>query len=496
MSASAQDMRQRLQRWPLVAQPSNRGISLLQDGRLLNAYAEQDLMTGEWQVQKRPGYALSTTLGAGAQNGRGIYTWATQALPAVPHLYTVVGNGLTASLYLDGSVTGAAGGLTDTGGNWSWTETQPVTGTRYLVFASTTTVYYSPGTGFTAATLPAGRGTNIVGLAYLDGTVYAMDEKCQIWGSNLDDPTTWSSLNVITAKKVPGAGVGLVKQLSYVIALKSASMEVFYDNQNPTGSPLTQIDGATNSFGCSNRDSIQTLDDILFYMSSNGGTSGLTASPKIIRVDNLIPSVVSTPPVERLIDSWQSVGTIYSWVFKHLGHRFYAVSNSSSGGTGLTLVFDIDQKLWYQWTDPSGNWLQIAGVAIDSSYNHVMMPVSGISGLPINFVDGDFKYPTDNGSIIPVDIYTPNTDFGTRRRKTLYRMYIRSDQTPGSILQVRHSDNDYATWSSWRYMDLNRKTPYMDNEGTFTKRAYNFRHARATAFRIRSADLQMELGTI
>lgn len=500
MSATAADMRAALKKWPLVVQASNRSESFLTDARLVNCIAEQDPNTGEWNVQKRIGMGLPTTLTgglAGLISCRGMYSIITQQPYPSPNLYTIVGNGTNASLLLNGATTGTVGGLTDTSSPWSFTETQPASGTRYLIFASLTNLYYSPGTGWTLATLQAGRGSFIVGTAYLDGTIYYMDEKCQIWGSALDDPTaTWSTLNLIIAKKVPGAGVGLVKQLQYIIALKSASMEVFADAANATGSPLSQVDAATNSYGCCDRNTIQIMDDILFYMSSNGGTTGTTASPKIIRVDNLVPTVVSNPAIEKLIDTWQSAGNTYSWVFKHLGHRLYGISNATVLGTGLTLVYDIDEKLWYQWSDANGNWWPVFGMAIDSSYRHVLTAVNGSGGVSQVVFDQAETYPTDNGSLVPVDIYTPNVDFETRRRKTLHRMYIRADQTPGSILYIRRSNNDYKTWSNFRKLDLSKSTPYIDDEGTFTKRAYHFRHFAPTAFRIRSADLQMEIGTI
>lgn len=483
---------QKPQRWPLVTQANNRSESYLKDARIVNAFAEQDPNTGEFQVQKRIGYTLSATLINGGLT-RGAYTWFDTPSPqTAPDGYAVVGNGSNASLFKNGSVIGSSLGLTDASGNWSWSETQPAgSGTRLLTFAGTglgggASIYYSDGTTWTQANLSSlsARGNFIVGLAYLDGTTYFMDEYCQIFGSNLDDPSTWNALNVITAKKSPGIGIGLVKQLQYVVALKTSSMEVFYDGANPTGSPLTQIDGATNSFGCADRQSIRVIDDVLIYLTSN-----FTASPQVVRVDNLVPTIISPPAIERLIDQWQASGSTYSWVFKHGGHRFYGLTNST---LKLTIVYDIDQKFWYQWTDPLGSYFPVYDTLINSTFQHQLLDLSG----KIYVFEGDYSQPTDNGMIAPVDIYTPNTDFETRRRKTLHRMYIRSDQTPGSTLYIRRSDDDYQNFSNFRKVDLSKKTPYIDQEGTFVKRAYHFRHSAATAFRLRSADLQMDIGTI
>src|SRR6266404_270424 len=356
MNASAQWM-QSPKRWPLVGQPSNRSESPSKDARMVNCFAEMDPVTNEYWVQKRVGFAFNSNLLPNGL-GRGAYTWyLTGSLTPTPSAWAVVGNGTNASLFKNGALTGTTLGLVDSPGIWAWTETQPVSGNPNLIFASPgpgafANLYYVAGVGgWTQATLPVARGFYIVGLAYLDGTIYFMDELCQIFGSNLEDPTTWSSLNVIPAKKIPGTGVALVKQLSYLLALKSNSMEVFYDAANPTGSPLKQIDGATSPFGCISHDTVQVIDGVVLYVTSNQ-----TSSPQVVRVDNLAPTIVSTPPVERMLDQLLARGgASYSWVFKHGGHRFYGIS---SAALNLTQVYDIDQKLWYQWTDSNGDWFK------------------------------------------------------------------------------------------------------------------------------------------
>lgn len=502
MSATARDVQNQMvripKRWPLVQQPSNREDDYFKDARLVNAFAEQDPETGEWWVQKRIGYALNyNTVVNGL--GRGMYTWFhTPSLAPVPEAYAVVGNGSTANIYKNGVVV-SGGSFNDSAGNWSFTETQPPSssGTRYLIFTAPNAnsgLYYTNGTTWNQATLPAGRGSFIAGVCYLDGTIYFMDEFCNIWGSNINDPTTWSALNNIAAQSIPGIGVCLVKQLTYVIALKTASMEVFFDNANATGSPLNGVPGAVNDYGCADRNTVQVLDGILFYITMNR-----SGAPQVVRVDNLAPTIISTSAVDRLISAWIQTGTTYSFAFKFGGHRYYGISNNAISGVGITMVYDIDQKLWYQWTNtPAGSpfnplFFPMCGTALGTGgLSQFLHPTNG----NVYTFGGDYDFPTDNGNIATVDIYTPTTDFGTRRLKTLHRMYLNTDIQPGSVLQVRHSDDDFQHWSNFRTRDLSKKDPYLDDEGTFIRRAYHFRHAAASKFRIRSADLQMDIGTI
>ncbi len=474
MSAQA-----KTQRWPLVQQPANRADNFYKDARLLNCFAEKDPVTGEWQVQKRPGYTSFQTLLAGAL-ARGIHTWNLTTTPgATPDCWAIVGNGTNAYAFKNGVQQGSA--LTDSSQMWSFAEMSGAA--KDLVFAGLTSgLYYTSGGAPAAVTEPSGIGSYIVGLAFLDNTAYLMDEKCQIFGSNLNDPTTWDALNLIVAQKVAGNGVGLFHQGAYIIALKTSSMEVFYDAANATGSPLRQIDGSTNHFGCGDRNTLQVIDDTAIYLSSNKG------SPQFVQVDNLTPKPISPAPVNRLISLWQSGGLTYSWQSKIVGHRFYGATNTQ---LNLTLVYDIDQGLWYLWTDSNGNYFPCAGMGLNSSFQHVMLhPSNG----ELYEMDGDYNLPTDNGVISPVDIYTPFADFGTMYNKVIPRVYFRADRTSGSLLYVRHSNSDYQTWSNFRKVDLGRETPFLDDEGTFVRRAYHLRHASPTAFRIKSMDPDIWMG--
>jgi hypothetical protein len=467
----------------------------------VNAIAEKNPETGEWEVEKRIGFTTAPMnpgpLAGGI--GRGMYSnyIASPIAGASEEAISIIGNGTTAWGYLNGTQL-PGGGIPDSPGNWNFTEVQGPT--RYLVFTSPgnpniinrNELYTLVGTTITIIATGLSRGLFIAGVATLDSTVYFMDENCSIYGSNLNDPTTWSALNVVNAQNVAGWGVGLVRQLSYIIALKTASMEVFYDAGNPTGSPLSPIAGATNAYGCVAHDLIQVIDDILLYPSSN-----LSAAMQIVRVDNLTPSVISTPAIEKLLTPWLASASpsftaypFFSFVFKHFGHRFYGITNTIAN---LTLVYDIDQNLWYQWTDPNGNYFPMSGTCVNANFQHQF--VSQANGQIYAF-DSCYTYPTDNGVIAPVDIYTPTTDFGTRRGKTLHRMYVRADQQNGSTLYCRHSDDDMQSWSNFRKLDLSKVEPYLDGEGSFKKRSYHYRHASATSLRCRSADLQMDFGVI
>ena len=363
----------------------------------------------------------------------------------------------------------------------------------HLIFASNLNLYYTTGVGgWTQATLPP-HGASLRGLAYLDQTIYVMDSQGNIFGSAFNDPSSWNALNLVIANSIPGFGIKLTSQLNYVIAFKSESMEVFYDTgtNTPPASPLAPVPGALSNYGAL-LGSVQRIDDVILYITSNN-----TVSPQVMRLDNLQMRRVSPPAIERLLDPHAATpnvgGTLSTWVFKHGGHRFYGITVVNVPLTSFTAVFDIDENMWFQWSDALGSFWPVSGMASNPMAQHVLQ---GYNDGNIYVFEGAYEYPTDNGVVASCEIYTPRADFGTQRRKILDRMYFRGDKTPGSVLYVSRSDDDYITWSIPRRVDLSKRNPYVDREGTFTQRAYHFKHMSPTDLRIKSVDLQMRLGTI
>ena len=195
-----------------------------------------------------------------------------------------------------------------------------------------------------------------------------------------------------------------------------------------------------------------------------------------------------------------SLGTvgIFSWVTKHAGHRFYGLTNTQ---LNITLVYDLDQKLWYIWTDTNGNYWPVYNMSFGTNTG----VLSGImQHIALHYTNGNvyqfdtsYVYPNDIGMIFPVDIYTPNMDFGTTRRKYLNSMFFNGDKVDGSVLRARFSDDDYQTYTNFRQVDLSLSKPRLTNCGTFARRrAYHFRHSSNTPFRMKTVDLALDLGTL
>lgn len=476
-------------RIPMVTTFGNRDNTMRKGSVLVNCIAEKDIQTDEYWVEKRPGLLSYRSMSG---TGRGMFNWLSR-------LYVINGNKLSLlrddPLYNDVEI----GQVDPNAGIYRFQKI--LSSPEYLVLGNGLHTYYTDGSTLTEITDPNFPTSLCKGFAYLDGTLYVMDHAAYIWGSkNLDDPTEWDALNFIQARMEPDNGIFLLKHQSYVVALKTRSTEAFYNAGNPTGSPLSPVPGSKQPYGCLSADSVQQLDDVWLWLSANE-----SVSPQIVLMDGLKITVVSTPAVDRILDNvlqnrptyqlWDRVEA-HSLAIKQAGHRLYVLTLANQ----ITLVYDLDQNLWYQWTAASSNytnpedavyWPMVA--CSYSEYNHAV--VQDENDL-IYRIEGSYQYPNDNGQLFPVDIITPSTDFGVDRRKHLKMMRFRGDKVQGSKLLVRVSDDDYQTWSNFRLVDLGQHRPVLTNCGTFYNRAWHFRHLANTHFRIRSAELQMDLGAL
>jgi hypothetical protein len=210
-------------------------------------------------------------------------------------------------------------------------------------------------------------------------------------------------------------------------------------------------------------------------------------------LDQLSHSVISTESIDRLLQG-SDLSSLASLQLKINGHSFYILTLRDRN---LTLAYDITENLWHQWTDPNGNYFPFVYYGYAAGNRHLIQHESNGD---IYEVDMDFySDASDDGStIVPIiaDIYTPNFDASTRRKKQLSMMEFIADQTPGSKLYVRSSDDDYQTWTNFREVKLDVERPMLINCGTFRRRAYHFRHRANTPFRIQAVELQYDLGTL
>jgi hypothetical protein len=460
-------------RLPLVVLPSNRNSSTTKDAKLVNCYIETSKDTeGELWIYKRAGYALYDAVASGS--GDGIFVWNGD-------WYSVFGTGL----YRNGTLVSNL--LDNTGGVYKFTSI--LGATPKMVLGNGKKAYaYTVAGGLTQDlhTIDEDFPEEFVkGWAYIQGGLYVMTEYAVIWGSainSVSESDSWDPLDFISAQLEPDNGVGLDKQLTYIIAFNQWSTEAFFYAGNPQGTPLGSQPGAKLDYGCLNTDSIQNVDSILIWLATSRA-----GSPQIALMSGLNMRIISTKSIDKLLRVVDT-SSVYSIQVKFNGHSFYVITFPESN---LSLAYDIAEDQWHQWTDVDGNYFPFSASATLADGTVLLQHEDNGSVYEISP-----DYYTDAGSTITVDIVTPNFDANTRRKKHLKIMTFVGDKINGSVLQVRCSDDDYQTWSSFRTVDMGRDTPMLTDCGSFRRRAWNIRHQCDAELRLQAVEAQYDLGAL
>lgn len=456
-------------RIPLVTNLRNRSESYKIDGRMVNAYAEV-VGQGESHIYKRPCLVPYTQPSGGAAAGLGVFNWNNV-------VYSVFGGTLYSGTTALGTV--------DTSAPYTFSSLLGATPSLFLQNGSHY-YYYNSSAGLTAIT-PGSFTNSVPGCVYLDGTMYVMDGNANIWGSDLNNVATghWSAANLIVAQSEPCPAIALFKQLVYVIAFKTYSTEMFFDAGNATGSPLGAVPGQKLNYGCRDARTLAELSGVLLWVDQirEGGSS--------VRImDQVTAQPCSIPQIERLLQYADAQGyysgNVYAWTGKIDGHLFYCLTIQN---LNVTLVYDISQKLWYEWTDPSGNYMPIVASTFLGGQTICQGQSDG------RLYQLSTQVGTDNGIIVPVDVYTPEFDGGTHRRKVIDRLRVIGDNYPGNVLQVRVSDDNFISWSNFRSIDMGMIDPYISNCGTFRRRVWHVHQASTAGGRLMQAlEADIELG--
>jgi len=488
----------------LVTSPGYRFNNSNIDSQLVNCFAEKDTNDGEYWVQKRPCFSTQLLLpdSSGASPARGLYRFHLGGFNNF--VFLAVNNARLSRLSGGAGTTTLIGNISGNQANYAF-ETVLSSPNRFAVLNDSNLAYYTTSAALVDMTGLANFPANIVrGWAYLDGTLYVMTINNEIYGSaNLDDPTVWDPLNVIIARNGSDIAVCLGKHKEYVMALKESSTEFFYNNGNPAGSPLNSLRGSKIFYGCANAYTYQAIDEENLWVSR--GEGGVY---QVVRLTNLRPTVVSTPAVARILRTFNgALGTgnsllTSSFQLKLGGHRYYGVSlpvniydyiTNTTTAAFVTLVYDLDENLWYKWTSAGSDtsW-EVSGTAGPDITNRVIIQNYSTGG--IHSISEDYIQLTDAGVSPAVDIYTVDHDFGTQRTKQLNAMFFRGNQISGSILQLRYSDDDFKTWSQFRELNLGEVRPSLVDCGSFYRRVWNLRHKSATPFRLKTTDLQLDIG--
>ena len=381
--------------------------------------------------------------------------------------------GLTVgTLYYVVQVSGNTFKLSTTQGGSAVNITTTVTTFQVLTGAPTTE-------GTALAYLNAFPTPHIPTPTFVDGYII-LPQRSDVYNCILDEPTKWDSGQYLTAEMFPDAVVGLARQNNQVVVFGGNSIEFFYDAANVNGSPLARNDSTTIQMGNAAPYAVyQNEKAFIFAAQSDSGGRG------VWQVEGFTPKKVSDEFIDRILDQEVDMSDCRGFGLRTMGHLFYVLNLPT---LGRTLVYDLDEKLWHEWS--SNN----AGSHAVFDCNHMCDNNSGSAYLLHNANGCLYKLDTtsyqDDGVAILVDLTTNRYDMDTIKRKFMSNFRIVADRyVTGNSVDVRWSDDDYQSWSGTKTISLTDDFPNFARGGAFRRRAFNLRNALNYGLRLESLEV-------
>jgi hypothetical protein len=449
-------------------------------------------------VDPTTGVILSTTI---TNQGSGLSVAPTITINQ-PADQTPTGTDILAS-YVDFTVSSATGiyvGMTVLG-------TGITTGSKVVAILGTQITLDTPKSGAVSGTITftdAGAGgaltsaLNFVptgpyvsGAVFLDNYTFIGTNNNRIYNSDLGDPTTWNALNFLSFEQTTDTLVGIAKHLNYLVAFGAVSTQFFYDVGNATGSPLGVAASYTSEVGCASGDSIVATSNTVLWV----GTSK-TYGRSVYIMDGVSPVRVSTANVDRHLEA-DALSNVSAYCYTVSGHTLYILTLHN---TNQTLVYDINEKMWYRWTQYS---MQSSDQPNPGTYQEsYFRPTfyTQLNGVPYVLDDDtatlyylDVNTYQDAGQPIYCRTVTDIIDNGSTKRKFYGRLEIIGDKVAGTM-QIRHTGDDYNTWSNYRSVDLNASRAQVYLSGADRRRAWEFLCTSNVPLRLDGAEVDFRIG--
>jgi hypothetical protein len=317
--------------------------------------------------------------------------------------------------------------------------------------------------------------------------MYVMTTNGKIWNSDINSLANWTASAFNTAQSYPDGGCGLGRYKDLIVAFGKSSIEFFQD-VGLTPSPIISIGNSINRIGAvspsttSAQTVFQTGNTIYFI-----GVNSETGQKGFYRINGFIAEKVSNPAIDKLINLATITGITGSFTTHGVAH----ILMYTAIGAAKKHCYCIDTNTWWILT--------VAG-------DITPMAIVGSLGVSAFNVSSDAKiysiYPTnplyqDAGVAYTQTIQLENMDMGTQNRKIWKRIRpICDPQTTISNLSISYSDDDHATYSTARNIDLGIPAEVargLLRLGTSRRRSWKLEHNANGPNRMESIEIEYEV---
>lgn len=385
------------------------------------------------------------------------------------------------------------------------------------------------------------------GCAFLDGKFFVMTPAGDINQSATENAASWAALEFIGTQIEPDQGVYLAKHNNYLAAFKQYSTEFFYDAANATGSILAPVQNAAFKIGCASDASVKEMAGTVVWMGQTRDGFGRG----IFRLQGIAPEKISTPQIDKILNA-DSLATVYSWSANVGSHLLYGLTLVTTGVTlvydfttqlwsfftyltssGVTKTVtavtalgvatsaahgysdgDIvliastnsDFNGWHVATDVTTNTFQLqatgtvfsgSGTAVkhteayfpviaSTSANGKQYLQAATSGKLYEFSQSTY---IDDVGAIAARVRTPKLDEDSTKYKTMSKAEIIGDKI-SSVAVINYTDDDWATYSNFRPVDLSVERSQIRRLGKFRRRSFQILHVKNALLRMEAIEVE------
>ncbi|MEE8208710.1 MAG: hypothetical protein V3T88_07165, partial [Nitrosomonadaceae bacterium] len=189
------------------------------------------------------------------------------------------------------------------------------------------------------------------GGAVLNGILYVSATNAEMFNSATEDPTAWATLDFISAEIAPDDSVFVMKHQNHIANFGTRTIEFFYDNANPTASPLNVRTDISHNVGSINFDTMWMNGDDVFFVNLNPAGDFNVSVLSNFQLQKVSTSNIDTFITSSVItDSLKLVGHGFSTA----GRSFYVLTTYFEDGTNnvnplSSLVLDTSTSTWGFW---------------------------------------------------------------------------------------------------------------------------------------------------
>tara|TARA_R110000772_G_scaffold16184_6_gene46230 strand:- start:1394 stop:3760 length:2367 start_codon:yes stop_codon:yes gene_type:complete len=326
------------------------------------------------------------------------------------------------------------------------------------------------------------------GFVYLNGRGYILTTSGDLYNSNEGDLGTWNALNVINAERDFDGGLFIHKHHDNIVVFGERSIEFFYDNGNPTASPLTRRQDIFYNIGLVGE--VTKIEDTLYFVGVSEGSDFALYTCNNFTIKKISDERINSKIEALALGSRPLTLSGFSMEARHLIHigQINTAKNSGSD-TDFTakenFIFDVKYGAMYDWSSADAD---LDPFIIDSAVSGGAMTVQGklIQFQPVlasTAEDNPSSDSDDDGvPTAPVAITwaitSPNFTLGSHHRKFWREIGIegtfghRQSSADPVDIEISWSDDFYGTFNTTRTIDFSNYKFNVKAAGSSQQRAF------------------------